>query len=124
MRIEAVALDPIAGDGLDPLGLDRGGAAREQPRRFGKLRGEHPFRRLARDTRAGMQMKADAARAVVASILVLHSDVRQQSREERLMDDGIAARVDSLRQLRVPLPSGLGELRRKLLVNVAPFAQT
>ena len=70
-----------------------------------------------------MQMKADAARAIVASILVLHSDVRQQSREERLMDDGIAARIDILRQLRVPLPSGLGELRRKLLVNIAPFAQ-
>ena len=39
------------------------------------------------------------------------------------MDDGIAARVDMIRQLRVPPPPGLRELRRKLLVNVAPFAQ-
>ena len=122
MRVKIVPVDAIPRDRFNPLWLDRAGAACEEARRLGQLGGEHPFRRFSRDARARMQMKTNTARAIVTPVLGLCSDVRQQSREQRLMNGGVAARVNGRRQARVPLPPCLGQLVRDLLVDVAPFA--
>jgi hypothetical protein len=41
-----------------------------------------------------MQVKPNAASAVVAAVFVLATDVRQQPRQQRLMNGRVAARVD------------------------------
>ena len=64
-RIEKRALDPIAGNGLDPFWLDPRGAAGVQPRRLGQLRRKHPFRAFFREPRPGMKVELEASRAEI-----------------------------------------------------------
>ena len=124
-RLEVVARHAIAGDGLDPFGLDLRRAARVEPRCFHELGGEHPFRPLLREARSRVQMEPDSARAPrsPSSSPSRRADVAEQAREQRLVDRLVRRRVDGSGQLRLPRPALLGDFAGELRVHVAPFAQ-
>ena len=124
VRLEVLAGDPLAGNRLDPLGLDTGRHPRVQALRLDQLRGEHPARRLLREARARVQHERESAGPLVALALgIPGTDVRQQPGQQRLMDRLVAPRVDGCRQRGRPLPAELGELARELPVDVAPLGE-
>ncbi len=71
----------------DPLRLDRGQAAAEQPRGLDQLGGDQPAPGLLAQVRARVAPELDAARAEVPLVVVaLAADVAQQPGEQRQVD--------------------------------------
>ena len=120
MRPLLVALEHVRAHLLEPLRVDRRHRAREKAGGLDQLGGDDPLAGLLRP-RAGMHPELDAARAAVASLLlVLHPDVAEQPGEQRAMDRGVAL---LLRRVGArAAPSQLLDRVRQLLVDVAPLA--
>ncbi len=80
-RLEIVAGHAIACDCLDPFRLDPRRAAREQPRGFNELGGQHPFGPLLRHPGSGMDVEPDPPRAEIPlGVPVEAADVAEQIR--------------------------------------------
>ena len=111
--------DQVAGDRLDPFGLDLRRAACVETRGLGQLGGEHPLGSLLGQTGSGMQEEPDVARAEILllayrRVFALDADIRQQPGEERSMDGGVTHVVDFIRQLLDQTPAELAYLFREL----------
>ncbi len=87
-----LALEQVAAHFLQPLGLDAGQAAAEQPRGIHQLGHHDPLAGLLGDGGARMRPELDAAGAQVAArrraggVLDLAAHVAQQAGEQRLVD--------------------------------------
>jgi len=124
LRIEVAAIEQRFGDLFDPLRLDPRRATRIQSRRVGQLGREHPFGAFPAHARPGMQEELEPARAQVVLVdLGATSDVRQEPREQRAMDNLVAGGVDLVRKRIGPSPPELGDLLAELPVQIAPLAQ-
>ncbi len=117
VRRMVLALDQVFGPGQHPFGLDRGHAARVEPRGFDQLRRHHPLRRLAEHEGARMQVEAPPAHALVVALLGARADVRQHAREHRAVQRLLAGRLVVLVQAQFAADQA------QLVVDVAPFAQ-
>ncbi len=121
VRLEDVVLEQVRAELFDPFRLDAGDGAGVGARGLGDLRGHQPLGAALVQTGAGKDMELAVARAeigvLVALVLGLEADVREQAGEQRAVDGIVLGRLLVLAE------AHLGELTMQLAVGLAPLAQ-
>jgi hypothetical protein len=110
-RLGVRALGEVAAQPLGPLRLDRSSHPRPQPVRLDQLGRHDPLRRVLGERRPRADRELRPVRAavvapvvapVVAGGAVTHADVREQARQQRLVDPVRVTRLDPARRPMLP----------------------
>ena len=121
VRLAELPLDQVTAEALGPERVDGGVLPAPEPARLDELGRHHEVRRLLEQPGTGEDLEPGAAGAeVVAPVRVAQADVREQPREQRLVDAVLVRPLGGRARLDAHLAGDLPQLGLELLPLAHP----